>query len=166
MISQNADEGSFFSYPWRGILVVLIFLVVIPPMELLLFAYCQYDWDGDPDIVAGIIDVFNLYFVPNVVISYSFFGAQAALSGLYCAFHVARGKALSWRRAVIALIILELLTEILIEIILYYFRDTAFDGLLLLVTILQAVFAASICWFIIRLFRIDQFVLQENDSRF
>ncbi|UXM95418.1 hypothetical protein N5853_01885 [Bartonella sp. HY329] len=166
-ISQNADEDVFFGHPWRGIVVVLIFLMVAPPMELLLFAYCQYEWGSDTKLLVEMVDIFNIYFLPNVKISYSFFVAQAVLAGLYCAFFVARGQALSWRQAVIALSVLELATEFLIEIITFYFRDMAFDGLLLFVTLLQAIFAASICWLIIRLLKIDQFIiLKKNKSAY
>ena len=148
-MTNNKNPNEIFSHPWRGILVLSIFLIVSPPMEMLVLAYFDHQWIGGRQLLIEITDVFKNGFMPNLMASYSLFMAQAVLAGLWCAYIVAKGSALTLGTAITSLVVLGFGMEAIIQIILL-FNGVAFDWMRLLITIVQGIFAGFICWSIAR----------------
>ncbi|UXN03131.1 MULTISPECIES: hypothetical protein [unclassified Bartonella] len=149
-MTNNSNPNEVFSHPWRGILVLSIYLVISPPLQMLVLVFFDHAWIGGSDLLIEITNVFKQNFVPRLMSSYSLFMAQAVFAGLWCAYGAAQGRALSLGTAITSLVVTGVVIELITQVIVVLVNHTAFIPMLLLIAVVQGIVAGFICWSLAR----------------
>jgi len=131
----------------KGLAVLLIFLFVAPPMQLLVALLMTHIWVGVQDVLIEISEFARLEFLPRLLPSYVLYMPVCLVTGLWIAYGVARGSSLTLYGAVGRMVLAGALFEVLFQVSLVLAGGSLILSHVAMV-VAQWVISAMLCFFV------------------
>lgn len=145
-----------FPFPWRGIGVLVIFLLLAPPVYVAVAAFMGHYWLGGRRLLFEIGAVLSERVLPALMIGYSLYMPPVFFAALWAAWRAAHGAGLSLSGAIGRMIVCGFGCEVL-----YQAFVLAAGGPLradvLMVGLVQWILSAFICWCVCAKFGLTKF---------
>jgi len=137
-----------FSHPWRGIATLMLIIIVAPPIFVAVAAIMGHPPMGR-QFLFELGELTRRRIVPQIMPGYSYYMPPAFIAAAWCAYHTARGRALTLGgligRMVAAGLICEAIYQLFVGLYGGHFRPD-----IIMVDFVQWIIAGFICWIIAR----------------
>jgi len=131
----------------KGLVVLLLFLFVAPPVQLLIALLMTHVWVGGQEVLIEISELIRFVFLPRLLPSYVYYMPVCLMCGLWVAYGVAKGRDLTLYGAVGRMILVGAFFELLFQATLIWAgEDLIVSHLVMIVT--QWVVSALTCFFV------------------
>jgi len=145
LMATGNNAGMQFPYPWRGIGVLMLFLLLAPPAQVVVAAFMEHDFAGGRRILFEIGAVLQERVMPFLLSGYSFYMPPVFFAALWAAWRPAQGQALTLSGAVGRMVFCGLACEAF-----YQFFTVAAGGVfradIVLVGLVQWIVSGLICF--------------------
>jgi len=142
-----AEVKPLFVAAKKGLAVLLIFLFVAPPVQLLVALLMTHVWVGGQDVLIEISELVRLEFLPRLLPSYILYMPVCLVAALWAAYGVARGRSLTLSGAVGRMVLAGALFEALFQASLVLAGGALILSHVVMV-VAQWVISAMLCFFI------------------
>jgi len=154
------NEKAMFPYPMRGLGVLVIFLIVSPPVYVLVDAFRGHQWIGGPQALIEFFEVSGKAIREQFLAAYSYYMPPAFIVGAWCAFKPARGAGVTLGGVLGRAIVAGFLFDLLFDIIIFYYLGKYFPGEFITTAMLRWVISGWVCWAVAKKFRLDKAVVE------
>jgi len=143
----NNEEMLRFPYPWRGIAVIVLFLLLAPPVQVVVAAFMEHDFAGGRQILFEIGTVLQERVVPFLLAGYSFYMPPVFFAALWAAWRPAQGLALTMSGAIGRMVLCGLVCELFYQCFVVV-AGGAWRADIVLVGLVQWIISGFICWLV------------------
>lgn len=156
-------NNAFFSYPLRGLSILLIFICVGPPVQAIIAIFLAHNWHGSTDVFNAFLSLLIDRAFPSIVPAYSTFLPAPLLAGLWAGGYASRGLALTISGAIGRTIVMAVFAEMLIMAVVYL-QGVSLSSEFILTDFfsagIQGIGVGWISWIICTIFKFDKPVAQ------
>jgi len=148
-----AEVKPLFVAAKKGLVVLLVFLFVAPPVQLLVALLMTHVWVGGQDVLIEISELIRLGFLPRLLPSYIHYMPVCLMCGLWVAYNVAKGRDLTLYGTLLRMVLAGAFFELLFLVALFLA-----GGFLILpqfltlshlgVIVTQWVISGTVCFFV------------------
>ncbi|KAA6404601.1 hypothetical protein [Candidatus Tokpelaia sp.] len=134
-----------FPYPWRGIGVLVVFLLLAPPVQVVVAAFMEHDFIGGRQILFEIGAVLRERVVPFLLSGYSFYMPPVFFAALMSAWRPAQGLALTVSGAIGRMVLCGLACEVFYQCFVVI-AGGAWRADIVLVGLVQWIISGFVCF--------------------
>jgi len=158
------NNYAIFSYPLRGLSILLIFICIGPPVQAVIAIFLAHKWQGGANVFYEFIKLVSDRAFPSIVPAYSTFLPAPLLAGLWTGGYGSRGFAITISGAIGRSIVMAVFAEMLIVAIVYLQGVTLSSEFILtdlFSASIQGIGVGWISWIICTIFKYDKPVVQK-----